>query len=293
MQEVAFEVKQEALAVIRNTVIEANFDEVKAALTEMIAPYKTMAVTADGIAAAKSDRARIRKVANGIDEMRKTVGREYKKPLAEFEAKCKELVSICDEGAGNLDGQIKAYEDAEAQSKIDAIRAVYDEGDAEVREFCPWERVYNEKWRNKGFSFDDAKDSVLAEFKKTREDLATIRAMDAQDVPALLLEYKRTRDLAVVVRMSVSLKQAHEEQKKREAAERQSAEAILTEHMEERAEISKEIESAAEANEVVWAGPAKKADFKVIDFRVWATQEQLMALKGFLRANGIKYGRVD
>lgn len=291
MQEVAFEVKQEALAVIRNTVIEANFDEVKAALTEMIAPYKTMAVTADGIAAAKSDRARIRKVANGIDEMRKTVGREYKKPLAEFEAKCKELVSICDEGAGNLDGQIKAYEDAEAQSKIDAIRAVYDEGDAEVREFCPWERVYNEKWRNKGFSFDDAKDSVLAEFKKTREDLVTIRAMDAQDVPALLTEYKRTRDIGAAIRLSNTLRQQREaEARRKEEDERRKAEAERRRIEQIEAAQAKNAEDA-QTSEVVYHPSQPESEMKTVIFKVVATERQLMSLKGFLRASGIKYGR--
>lgn len=283
MADVAFEVKQDALAVIQNTVIEANFDECKAALTEMMKPYQSMIVTEDGIAAAKNDRARIRKVASGIDDMRKNVKKLYSEPLAAFEGRCKELISICTDGADNLDKQIKDYEQHEAEAKIDAIRAVYDEGDAEVREFCPWESVCSEKWKNKGYSFDAAKDEILTAFKATREDVATIRAMDAQDVPALLLEYKRTRNLAAVVRMSASLKQAREELEKRKAEEAEFQEAQ-----------AKALKEKSEPTGVTLDGltneKPEEPTHEVI-FKVWATERQLMSLKGFLRANGIKYGR--
>ena len=287
MGDISFEVKNDALAVIQNLSIEANFDEVKTALTEMMEPYKKLVVTEDGISAAKSDRARIRKVATGIEDMRKNVKKLYSEPLAVFEGRCKELVSICADGANNLDGQIKAFEEAEAQTKIDTIRSVYDEGDAEVREYCTWERVYNDKWKNKGFSFDDAKDAILAEFHKTREDLATIRTLDENDVPALLTEYKRTRDIGAVIRMSNTLKQQREAEAKRRAEDAERRKIAQIE------EAQRKNAEAAEQSTVVYHPSEETTDepVRTVIFKVVATDRQLQSLKGFLRANGIEYSR--
>ena len=297
MAEVNFTVKPDALAVIRNTVIEANFDECKAALTEMMRPYQTLVVTEDGIAAAKNDRARIRKVAAGIDEMRKTVKRTYNEPLKAFEDKCKELISICEDGSGNLDRQVKEYEEREADAKIARLRAVYDAAeDEEAKEYCPWEKAYNAKWRNKGYDEDAAKGEIANALLMTREDLETIRTMEPQDVPYLLGYYEETHDLSAVIRKSSALKA------RREEAQRRAEEAARMAREEERRKRDEAAQSAntaaAEKSKVVYV-PSETAATnepeelpEPLDFRVWATKDQLMALKAFLKSNGIRYGRV-
>ncbi len=287
MADVAFEVKQDALAVIQNTVIEANFDECKAALTEMMKPYQSMIVTEDGIAAAKNDRARIRKVAGGIDEMRRTVKRAYSEPLKAFEDKCRELIAICDDGASNLDRQVKAFEDAEAGAKIERIRAHYDASPfAEEKEYIPWSALFNPKWGNKGYSEDGAKEEIDAALDRARADIAVIRTMDAQDVPYLLDIYKQTRDLGKVVVKQNQLKEAREREEKRKAELEQKRLAQIEEGQEQN-------RKDAERSETVYVPSAQseQEEAQEVVFKVWATERQLMSLKGFLRANGIKYGR--
>lgn len=297
MPEVAFEVKQDALSVIRNTVIEANFEEVKAALTEMIAPYQSMIVTEDGIAAAKTDRARIRKVANGIEDMRKTVGREYKKPLADFEEKCKELVAICDDGAGNLDGQIKAYEEREKQEKFAKLRADYDNhANEEIQTYCPWERIFNEKWGNKGYDVEKCREEIYEAITGTENDLETIRATGGQDVPYLLDVYKQTRDIGAVMRKSAELKARREAEEKRKA-ELDAAVRAAKENKATRVFDASDPNAFAKAKPgdvISFGGAAKSAEDEIVtvDFRVECSKRQLASLKGFLCANGIKYGRV-
>ena len=229
MNEVNFEVNQNALAVVQNAVIEANFDEVKAALAEMVRPYTNMVVTEDGIAAAKADRAKIRKVAARVDDVRKTVKKTYSAPLADFEAKCKELVAVCDEGSDNLDRQIKEFEQAEADAKIARLREVYDKTDEGTtaglyeHEYCPWEAVFNPKWANKGYSEEQAMSEIAEAMLKTREDIETIRTMGEQDVPALMAEYKRTRDMGAVVRRAGELKATREREEQRRLAAQKAA----------------------------------------------------------------------
>ena len=292
MSEISFEVKQEALALVKNTVIEANFAECEAALTEMMAPYKTMVVTEDGIAAAKTDRANIRKVAGRIDEMRKVVKKAYTEPLKAFEDKCKALVSICDEGSANLDSQIKAFEDAEKQEKLAAIRADYDEHITDEMElYCPWERVYNPKWENKGYSIELAQEEIYEAIMGTANDLDAIREMGGDDTPYLLDVYRQTHSMTAVVRKASELQTVREREEKRalEESERQKKreQAVAVENA--------RIEGMIHANEVADSIHAKYAtkaeDLVTVSFKVTCTKAQLSALGEYMKRSGIKYGR--
>lgn len=281
---VEFQVSQEALAVVRNTVIEANFAECEAALTEMMEPYKTMVVTADGIAAAKNDRASIRKVAGRIDEMRKTVKKAYSEPLKAFEDKCKALIGICDEGAANLDGQIKTFEDREKADKIAALHEEYLKlADEETLIYRPWESVVNPKWANKGYSADDAREEIEAAIFYSKKDIETIREMGGEDTAYLLDIYKQTRELTAVVRKASELKTMRE----REAARKREAEEAAA-RAKERFE---QVATTAHAPIVEARDEPKDEPLVTVSFKVTCTKAQLTALGDYMKRNGIKYGR--
>lgn len=264
-----------------------NYDELKSFLQDNLAQYKTQVVTPDTISYARADRAKLNKLKDGISAYRISVKKQLMEQYDnDFKPKCDELVSMVDEAASNIGGQIKAFEDAQADEKIASIKAVFDAGDDEVKQFCPWERVYNPKFRNKGFSFDDAKDAVLAEFKKTREDLAAIRTMDTQDIPYLLDIYKQTRDLGKVLVKQNQLREVRDREAKRKAEIEQKRLAQIEEGQEQNIKY-------AERSETVYVPSAQseQEEFQEVVFKVYATARQLQSLKGFLRANGIKYGR--
>ena len=283
---VSFTVKPEALAIIRDLSIEANFDECKAALTEKMEPYKALVVTEDGIAEAKADRAKIRKVASQIDEMRKSVKRAYSEPLTIFEARCKELMAICDEGSGNLDGQIKAFEERERAEKVETLHAYFTETiPADVVDFLTWERVFDARWGNKTFSEDEAKAAITEAINRCWHDIIAIRGFGSADVAVLLDYYKQTHDLSATLT------------KKREIDAMRAAEAARAAAASEKAETAKgtEPEAKPQSNTVEKASiPAApvSSDVFAVEFRVIATREQLAALKEFLVRNGIKYGKV-
>lgn len=289
MSEVNFEIKQESLAVVQNTVIEANFDEVKAALTEMVAPYKSLIVSEDGIASAKNDRARIRKVASRVDEMRKVVKKAYSEPLAVFEARCKELVAICNEGSDNLDVQIKNFEQKEANEKITSLRAEYDaySGD-EAKECLPWERLMNPKWSNKGYSVEDATQEIYNALSRTERDLAAIRSMGGDNVAYLLDTYRNTLDISEVIRKNaeINARKAIEEQRRREAEERRAAA-----EAEAQRRKALEVQPAPVVPATVEEPDDEKEELMTVVFKVSCTKAQLSALGQYLKANGIKYGR--
>ena len=288
--EVNFEIKQESLAVVQNTVIEANFDEVKAALTEMVAPYKSLIVSEDGIASAKNDRARIRKVASRVDEMRKVVKKAYSEPLSVFEARCKELVAICNEGSDNLDVQIKNFEQREADEKIASLKADYDAyANDEIKEYLTWDRLFNPKWANKGYRAEDAKQEIVNALTRTERDLSAIRSMGGDNVAYLLDTYRNTLDISEVIRKNteINARKAIEEQRRREADERRAA-----------AEAEAQRRKTVELQPVPVATVAveetdydEEEELMTVVFKVTCSKTQLSALGQYMKANGIKYGR--
>jgi PHD/YefM family antitoxin component YafN of YafNO toxin-antitoxin module len=281
---IEFQVSQDALAVVKNTVIEANFAECEAALTEMMEPYKTMVVTEDGIAAAKNDRASIRKVAGRIDEMRKTVKKAYSEPLKAFEDKCKALIGICDEGSANLDGQIKAFEERERAEKIDILHQFYLENtDEDERAFCPWEWVAKKEWGNKTYSIDAAEEEILDAVCKMRSDLNVVREYGEGDTPYLLDIYKQTHELSAVVRKASELKTMRE----REAARKLEAEEAAA-RAKERFE---QTTTTAHTPVVESHDDPQDEPLVTVSFKVTCTKAQLTALGDYMKRNGIKYGR--
>lgn len=294
MADINFEVKQDALALVQNTVIEANFDAVKESLTEMVAPYKSMIVSEDGIASAKNDRAKIRNVASRIDEVRKMVKRAYSEPLAVFEGRCKELVSICNDGSDNLDRQIKAFEDREKQEKITDIKQTYDTfKNREACDYLDWDRVFNPKWANKTYSAVDAKTEIIEALKQTERDISAIRSMGGDNTAYLLDCYRQTHDISSVIRKNaeINARRAIEEQRKQEAEELRKA----RETEARQAQDEKNEAQAGKPQEQSFS-PAVTTDLKQDElittvFRVTCTKGQLLDLGQYMRQNGIKYGR--
>lgn len=265
------------LAVIRQQIITANFDEVREWLDENLEPYRRMAVTEDGISTAKAYRANIRKVRDRIDSCRKEAKQAALAAYTEFETRCKELTSLCDEAAGSLDGQIKAFEEEEKKEKIGRLLQEYcDLANEELREYCPWDRLLNEKWGNKGYKYEDAAEEIRAALFYTASDLQSIRDTGGEDTAYLLDIYKQTHDLNAVIRKHLELKAMRE----REAARKAEQPPVPKQ---EAPTVSKQEEVEAQIEE---------EPLITVDFRVTTSKAKLTALGQYMKANGIKYGRV-
>lgn len=279
MAEISFEVKQDAIALVRSTSIDANFDECEASLTEMIAPYKTLVVNEEDIPAAKADRAKLRKMASSIDEVRKTVKKAYTEPLNQFETRCKKLISIIDGGTDNIDGQIKAFEARTAEEKLSQLKACYTGlAGSEVLEYCPWESIVNPKWTNKGYAFETACDEIRAAISGVTQDIDTIRSIGGDDAAYLLDVYKSTHNLSAVIRKQAELnamRQREEERKSRYEKMPPYDPPVA-------------VEPKSEAPE-----SADGEKLLSVTFRVECTKEQLVALGNYMKKNGIKYGRAN
>ncbi len=278
------------LATIRDAKIDANFAEVSAWLDSELAPYLSLQVTEDMIAPAKTYRARIRKVRDRIDQVRKEAKAAAMAAYEPFEMRCKELTGKCDNAANAIDAQVKAFEAAEKDAKIAALKAYYDEAaSGEVSAYCLWESIYNPKWENKGYSAEAAQGEISGAVTRVKADLETIRTIGGDDTPYLLDFYRSARDISMVVRKAseISAMRAKEEERKRREIDRVNAARTSATVPESRPVAVAPAESDAEDN-----AEDSAEETRIIDFRVEVTMSQLYALKDFLLRNRIRYGRV-
>lgn len=283
MQQIEFTVDNAALATVKDIVINANFEEVEAWLKEMVSPYASMVVTEETIAGAKADRAKLRKVKASIDEYRKSIERDYKKPVEDFKKRVKPLLEICDSGIDNLDIQVKEFENAQKREKTNALRDYFDSNAGEAAEFIGFDYIFNPKWENNGFPFEDAQAEIDEAISRTTDSVMAIRSVGNEFVPSLLQEYSRCHDLAAVLRMNQQLIDRKAAEEKRKAQEERIRSA-------ERASILRFADEPPQT--IAFAQIVTENEEFVVDFRVYATRDQLSNLKAFLNANGIRYGRV-
>lgn len=280
MADVVFSVDSASLAPVQQAVIRANFEDCREALTEMLAPYAGLVVAEDGIAAAKADRARINRVAANIDEARKMVKRVYTEPLAEFEAKCKELTGICNSAANNLDGQIKGFEQRKKDERFGRLESYYVDHIGEYGAYLPWTAVMNTRWGNTSYSEDKAREEIDSAIKGCADDLAAIRDMGGGFQAAVLDYYRQTRDIGACIRKHNELVRLEAEEKARREAH-------------EKARQPKEPDTAPppEPRDAEMPEAPAEPETTSVAFTAYGTRRQLIALAGYMRENGIRFER--
>ena len=265
----------------REAQISANFDEMEVALSVMLEPYRNMVVTEDGIKAAKADRAKINQVAKKIDEVRLATKRDIEAPIKDFEAKCNRLKGIAQEASGNLDRQIKGFEEQTKQAKLDRLEAFWDsKADDEAKDFVSFFqlREKNPKWVNASYPEETAQNDIMRMLATIRAGLVAIRNMRSPNAAALLDVFRKTHDLREVVELDERLKSMR-------SAEIERAKARQWQNRYAAPDPQAGAQTPAQAQQ-------DEDEIRALDFRVFVTRGQLASLKAFLVANGIRYGKV-
>lgn len=285
--------------------LEFNFEEVKAWLAENLAAYKSMVVTEDAIGASKADKAKIAKISKAISEQRIAIKKRYLEPYNVFEAQMKELSGMCDEAAKNIDVQVKAFEEKRKVEKRETLRGYFDSVNTQA--WLSFERIENPRWMNVTYDMETAKADIQAAVTAIGENVMTITESGGEFENEMLLEYQKTLDLGAAMRRGSELKRMKQEQEARRAAqeaaerakreaqekaERERAERIAQKKAEtEAAERAEKLLNAEMTPEPLRVEEPQEAE-QVLDFRCFVTKSQMIALRDWLNANGIRFCRV-
>lgn len=289
MSQMEFEVLTD-LTPVTETRIDTNFTAVKEWLEEELAPYATMVVTPDAIAAGKKTLANIRKVAQSIDSQRKAIKKQWLQPYEEYEAKCKELTGIVNNAASNIDGQIKAMEQEIKDAKKRSLEEFFAVNSQNISDYITFEDVFDLRMLNSTYAQKDAEADILRQLEAVENDLTAIRSMESPYEAAMLSEYARSHQLGKSIaecKRLEAIQKAEEERKAKEVAETFA----------EGKEAQEEPQEAPAPIQMPFVSPVApveppKPKLFTIRFEVTGTAEAFSALKRCMTANGMEYEKI-
>lgn len=161
------------------SVISANFDALEAHVRAKVADYegaKYDLTKDESIKEAKNDRSYLNGLKSEIEERRKAVKREYNKPLAAFEKRCKEITSIIDGASDGIKAQLDEAEERRKAGARAALEAHYREFAELLSPVVPYERLHDDKWLNKSFGEVKAKKALEEKVSAVAHDWDTLKS---------------------------------------------------------------------------------------------------------------------
>ena len=264
--------------------IEWNYGELKKWLEDGLAAYKGRVYTDATIGDAKKDRAGLNKLADAIDGKRKEMKAKYLEPYEAFEKQAKELITMVKEQSSEIDAQVKTYENAKKDKKLNDIKEVYSAMIGNLAELVPYEKLHNPKWLNVSTSASTVVEELGGKIDRIIAGLDSINSLglDADIAEQVKGVFLKDFDLAEALA-------------EKERIEKRRAELAKYEAAKSAPKVEEEQYTPSEVQEMLGAqaesAPAEDAEIHTVAFRVWATASQLEALKSFLKTAGIKYGR--
>lgn len=275
--------------------IKWNNEELKAAIAEKMKEYKGLVFTEETISEGKKDRANLNKLRGAIDDERKRVKKLCMEPCNRFEKEVKEVLALVDEQISAIDVQIKEVEQIKREEKRKAVQELFES--IGFQKFVTLEMIWDEKWLNASVALSKVENQMKETMYRIGEEVGTISRLLEFSFEAMEV-YKKTLDLTQAIKKGQEL--ADIQKRKEEALARQKAEEERRKA--EEAATGKESENPEEAADTHDAPKkAEENDYTRvvsepvmrIDFRVWGTKEQILALRDYMKQNNLKFGKVE
>lgn len=286
-----------------------NLEQLKAELAPRLEKYNNLVVTEDSIKAAKDDKANLNKLRKAIEEQRISIKKQYLEPYNVLEAQCKEVVALIDAPIKAIDAQIKAFDEIEKKEKLTKLQTAFYK--TEHPSWLQFASICPDKWENKTSKTDKLIEQIEESVKNVNAELEEINSIYAESplLTAIIDRYKQTISKADTLSYAVQLEQqykADQERKAEEERRRAEAEALKAQQEQEHAEselnapIIDSVESnintlASEQNAVSGENLGNSDDVTPTEpilkgkFTVECTRSQLIALRDFMKAQGIKF----
>lgn len=256
--------------------ISFNFDALKDDLTEKLEKYQGMVVTEDDIPGARKDRASLNKLRTSIEDVRKLVKRKVNEPYVAFEQQVKELVALIDQPIGDIDRQLKLYESRRKEEKLSAIKQYFDEHSEYFGGNLAYEKIADGRWLNASMPMAEVLKELDDKLEGVKCDLLLIPDICPDNVTWAIDYYYQTLDIR---------------RTKDEYIRTQEAQKRIEGNLKKKKDVP--VKKETMAPEKPKSVDAQEEKLWQMDFRVWATAEQIGNLKQYLVDNNIKFGRVQ
>ena len=259
-------------------VIECNYEELKAELSQKLEEYKGRVYTEEQVKDAKADRAKLNALATAIENKRKEIKKQCLQPYEKFEAQIKDLLAVIKEPVALIDSQIKGYEEEKKAKKLEEIKALFEklkDVAGEELEFVSFEQVFEIKFLNASTSLKQVETVINNIFNSIKCNLKTIADLKEYSFEATEV-YKETLNLNEALEkarymVEIAKKKAEEERKEQEKKE----------------EVKEVVPDLQEAEE-----PATDVKREWTAFEAYLSTEEAKMLAAWLKLNNIKIRRI-
>ena len=275
-----------------------NNEELKAAIAEKVKDYKTIAYTEDSLKDMKADRADLNKLKKAFEDERKRVKKICMEPYTKFEQQVKEITALIDEPIGLIDSQIREIDERRKAAKREEIEELF--ASIGFQSFVKLDMIWDEKWLNATVTLPKIEEQMKSRMYQIGTDVVTISKLPEFKFEAMEV-YRKTLDmnqaiqegqrLADIQKRKLEAERMEAERKAREAEEA-AKQQVAAEQKEKLAE-EKETASGSVPEEEAVSIPEEEEPVFQLDFRVWGTREQIMALREYMLKNQIRFGKVE
>lgn len=256
--------------------LEINFDELKEQLDFQLERFKGFVVTENNIPEAKDTRARLNKVEKQLDDRRKEFKKEIMKPYTVVEEKIKILTGMISDVTNVIDTQLKTFEEKEKEIKKNEVINLWLAKDYKK---VSLEQIWSEKWLNKTVTLKQVEKEIDENIVKIESDLNSIQVLvvdDEEKVLALQSKYLVSLDLQRVLYDY----QQEEERKKFLSSVKQNV--VEDEPVRDSVNIQEKEATQTEEDKPTY----------LLQFEVVGTEDEIMKLSQFLKANNYKYRKL-
>lgn len=178
--------------------IEGNLETISNDIKEWLSEYDNYVVSVENCKDAKNLLATARKEQKAYDDARKDGKNAYMKKWNDFESKYKYVITLYDDLINRLEKDIKEVENNQKQAKLERVKAIYEELIGDMREYAPFEFIFDKKYGNATTSEKSIKEDIKQKIDGVRMAVDTIKMNDSF-VDDGLEEYKKTHNLPIAM----------------------------------------------------------------------------------------------
>lgn len=180
-----------------------NLEELKLALSHLLARYEGLVYTEAMLPDAKADKKELTRLRKEIDDRRKEVKRAYLAPYNEFEAQVKELLAMIDAPLEEIKAFVSAFEQRDKEAKQTEIANYFRKKGASLGALTDsvWNSpaFFDDKWLNKSTKATVWQAAIDQKIEQAHRDLSSIQKAGGDASSALIAKYLETMDMEQVL----------------------------------------------------------------------------------------------
>jgi hypothetical protein len=249
---------------------------------------------------AKKDRATLNKAEKNIQEKFAALKTAYEKPLLGIEANIKSIRGAIKEASGVVDSAVKTYETKQQARKREAIEEYFA---TKKFDLIPLERLFDNKWLNKGAKLPQIKKELDAKIAEVFQNIEVLEQIPEHGPMAKAL-YLENMDMAAAMRQVNTIKANAEKLAKEqvEREERKLREQVMENRREqEREELDRKApdertgDLARLALDLPKETPAVMSKPIIIEYicRFRGEEGSLRAMREFMSAHNVAYEKIS